>query len=94
MQSGVTNDAPPVPPVVLPEEEVAALRAAWNWAARMGMVKGPFPNHGLVYPKGEEKLPFMTRAEIERRLAGGGLTPKQVRELWDCLFLTLPEIEE
>jgi integrase len=76
------------------KKEVAALRAAWNWAARMGMVKGPFPNHGLVYPKGEEKLPFMTRAEIERRLTGGGLTPKQVRELWDCLFLTLPEVAE
>jgi integrase len=76
------------------KKEVAALRAAWNWAARMGMVKGSFPNHSLVYPKGEEKLPFMTRAEIERRLAGGGLTPKQLRELWDCLFLTLPEVAE
>jgi amino acid transporter len=30
----VTNDAPPVPPVVLPDEEVAALRAAGeSWAA-------------------------------------------------------------
>jgi hypothetical protein len=58
------------------------------------MVKGAFPNHGLVYPKADEKQPFMTRAEIERRIASGGLTPKQTAELWNCLFLTLPEIAE
>ena len=61
----------------------------------MGMVKGPFPNHGLVYPKGEEKPPFMTRAEIEpAKIASSSPTPPQVRELWNCLFLTLPEIGE
>ena len=74
------------------KKEIATFRAAWNWASRMGMVKGPFPNHGLVYPKADEKLPFMTRAEIERRIAG--LDPKQARELWNCLFLTLPEVAE
>ena len=58
------------------------------------MVKGPFPNHGLVYPKTEEKPPFMTRAEIERRIASAARPRKQVRELWNCLFLTLPEVAE
>jgi hypothetical protein len=57
------------------KKEMAAFRAAWNWASRMGMVKGPFPNHGLVYPKADEKPPFMTRAEIERRIAPGPSTP-------------------
>ena len=74
------------------KKEMAAFRAVWNWAFRMGMVKGPFPNHGLVYPKTEEKPPFITRAEIERRVAG--LDARHAREIWNCLFLTLPEVAE
>jgi integrase len=42
----------------------------------------------LVYPKSEEKLPFMTWAEIERRIAAGG----DPDELWECLYLTEPQI--
>ena len=49
-------------------KEVASFRAAWNWACLNGMVVGTFPSKGLVYPKSDEKPPFMTRAEIERRL--------------------------
>ena len=36
----------------------------------------------------------MTCQEIERRIQAGGLTEKQRAELWDALFLTLPEIDE
>jgi integrase len=72
------------------KKEIDTLRSAWNWASRMGIVEGDFPGGGLVYPKGEEKLPFMTWAEIERRIADGG-DPK---ELWECLYLTEPEINE
>jgi integrase len=71
-------------------KEVDTLRTAWNWSARMGLVAGEFPAKGLVYPKEREKLPFMTREEIERRLKAGG----DPEELWECLYLTLPEIEE
>ncbi|MFL5341217.1 MAG: tyrosine-type recombinase/integrase, partial [Gemmataceae bacterium] len=56
----------------------------------MGMVEGDFPGAGLVYPKGEEKLPFMTWAQIEHRVAAGG----DPDELWECLYLTEPEIGE
>src|SRR5207253_640241 len=38
--------------------------------------------------------PFQTWAEIERRMERGGLTPEQQADLWDCLFLTLPEVEQ
>ncbi len=72
------------------KKEIDTFRSPWNWGARMGYVKGPFPSGGLVYPKGEAKLPFMTRAEIERRLAAGG----DPDELWECLYLTEPEITE
>src|SRR6266540_674242 len=27
------------------------IRAAWNWAAHTGLVKGIFPSKGFVYPK-------------------------------------------
>jgi hypothetical protein len=70
------------------KKELDTLRSAWNWAKRMGYVPKDFPGAGLVYPKGEEKLPFMTWTEIERRIAAGG----DAKELWDCLFLREPEI--
>jgi len=71
-------------------KEVDTLRSAWNWAGRMGHVRGEFPGKGLVFPKERDKLPFMTWAEIERRIAAGGDTDR----LWECLYLTVPEIEE
>ena len=36
----------------------------------------------------------MTWQEIERRIHAGSLTDKQQAELWNALFLTLPEIDE
>jgi integrase len=72
------------------EKEIDTFRAAWNWACRMGMTQGVFPNTGLVYPKTEEKLPFMTFHEIERHINAGGNTD----ELRECLFLTHTEITE
>ena len=83
----------PLSPVTL-RKEVASLRAAWNWAAQAGLVTGPFPGRGLKYPKTAERPPFQTRTEVERQLARGGLSPQEERDLWDCLFLTLPEVDE
>jgi integrase len=65
------------------KKELDTLRSAWNWAKRMRYVPDNFPSSGLVYPKGKEKLPFMTWTEIERRIAAGG----NQKELWECLFL-------
>ena len=59
----------------------------------MGMIKGPFPSGGLVYPKHDEKQPFMTLHEIERKLTAG-MTEAQQAALFECLYLTPPEIEE
>jgi integrase len=70
------------------KKEIVTLRTCWNWGARMGMVKGPFPNKGLRFPKGKEKPPFMTFAEVERRIAAG-----QPDTLWESVFLTRPEID-
>ena len=59
----------------------------------MTLLAGRFPNHGLRYPKSDEKPPFRTIDEIERRIAAGGLTAAQKAELWECLYLRTAEIE-
>jgi integrase len=76
------------------KKELGTLSGIWSWGARMGLVSGPFPSKGLVYPKTTQKPPFQTRGEIERRIARGGLKPDEEAELWDALFLTLTEIDE
>jgi integrase len=73
-------------------KEIVTLRTAWNWGVRMGLLAGRFPNAGLRYPKKDAKPPFQTRAEIERQLAGLSAADRQ--ELWDALYLRLPEVEE
>ena len=63
----------------------------WTWATRMEYVKIAFPKQGLRYPKTDEKPPFQTFEEIERRIARGKLTQAQQEDLWDCLFFTTEE---
>ncbi len=72
------------------KKEIDTLRVAWNWACRMKLTKGPFPSPGLVYPKTDEKLPFMTVVEVERRLRAGA----DPNALWECLYLTHGEIAD
>ena len=72
------------------KKEIDTFRAAWNWAFRTGITRGVFPSAGLVYPKGDDKLPFMTCEEIERRIKAGG----DADELWECLYLSHTEIDE
>ncbi len=74
-------------------KELVSFGAMWTWAAtRMGFVKQAFPKPGLRYPKIDEKPPFQTLAEIERRIARGKLTAAQQADLWDCLFFTSEEL--
>jgi integrase len=75
-------------------KEVASFRACWNWGAEAGLVHGRFPGRGLRYPKTAEKPPFQTWEEIQRQVARGGLSEVEQKELWDCLYLTLPQVEE
>ena len=60
----------------------------------MGLVAGRYPNGGLCYPKFDEEPPFQTRDQIERKIAAGGLTEKEVKELWHALYLQAHEIAE
>src|SRR5262249_34656453 len=80
-------------PITL-RKEVASFRAAWNWGALGGLTEGPFPMKGLGYPKADEKPPFMTRDEIERRVRAGDLSEGEIAELWDCLYLRKEEVPQ
>ncbi len=74
-------------------KEIVTLRTAWNWAVKMKLVSGKFPNDGLRYPKTTEKPPFQTREEIERQISSG-LTEAEQALLWDALYLRVDEIAE
>jgi integrase len=89
LQSHIDRRQKDVSPITI-KKEIDTFRSAWNWALRMGWVAAPFPSGGLVYPKTDEKLPFMTRVEIERRIKAGG----DPAELWDCLYLLPAEVTE
>jgi integrase len=72
------------------KKEIVTLRTVWNWAVQFGLVTGKFPMKGLRFPRGEEKLPFMTWEEVERQIAAGG----HPNDLWECLYLRTQEIGE
>lgn len=69
------------------KKEITTFKAAWSWGARMNLVSGIFPSGGLVWPKSEETLPFMTWDEIQRRIKAGG-----TEELWETLWLDTKQI--
>lgn len=75
-------------------KEISTFRSIWNWAVRQGLIQGPAPVTGLAYPKCDEKPPFMTWAEIERRVTRSGIAPIQAKAYWECLYLTREEVHE
>ena len=76
------------------KKELATLSGVWNWAARMGDVRGMYPSKGLSFQKTIEKPMFQTRSEIERQIANGGLSDIEQAELWDCLYLSADDIDD
>lgn len=82
-----------IAPVTI-KKEIEGGRAAWNWGRTAGLIAGDWPDGGLVYPKADEPPPFQTVDEIERQIARGDLDEAQRRELWDSLYLRVPEIAD
>jgi integrase len=76
------------------KKALVTFRTIWRCGMMMGKLTGNFPMRGLRYPKASEKPPFQTWAEITRQIQCGGLSEAEQSELWDCLYLTLPEVEE
>lgn len=73
-------------------KEIATLRVIWNWAVKTGMVEGPAPVGGLVYPKRDEKPPFMTMDQIEHIIERDKLCGADDNRLWECLYLRREEV--
>ena len=69
-------------------KELVTFRTVWGWASEEGKVTGAFPRRGVRLPKAKETPPFQTWEEIERQ------TNDPESRLWDCLYLTMPQIEE
>jgi len=76
------------------KKELTTFSSVWSWARLRDLVDGPFPNTGLRYPKTEEKPPFQTWTTIEHQIARGHLSEEEQRDLWDCLFLSVDEVNE
>lgn len=88
LQEHVNRRQTDVLPVTI-KKEIDTFRTAWNWGLTMRWIDQPFPAKGLVYPKTDEKLPFMTWDEIKRRIRAGA----EADLLWECLYLNTKEIE-
>lgn len=77
------------------KKEFVTLRAAWNWAAHHGLVTGAFPAIKHVrLGKVDEKPPFQTREEIERKLDLGGVSEAEAEALWEALYLRSTEVTD
>ena len=74
-------------------KEISTLRLVWNWARAQGHVDEAPPTDRVVYPKRDEKPPFMTMEEIVRIVDRGDLDEKTVAGLWESLYLTRGEVD-
>lgn len=77
------------------KKELSTLAAVWNkYALPLGIVSKELSTKGLLYSKRKTKPRFQTRSQIERQIERGGLVKNEIAMLWECLFLTLPEVSE
>lgn len=84
------------------KKELTTFMQIWDWARQRGHVDGPCPikdpgrtrKWAVKIPKPKETERFMTWSEIERRIARGGLSDGQQKELWKYLFLDETQVEE
>lgn len=70
------------------KKELVTFGSVWAWGAEEGKLVGGFPRKGVRLPKEKDLPPFQTWTEIEEQ------TDDSESELWDCLYLTMSEIEK
>ncbi len=74
------------------ERERITLLQFYKWVVRHQYL-GTSPASGLAPIKGgEDRPPFRTSAEVERIIERGGLSDEQRLDLWECLYVSPPEI--
>ncbi len=73
-------------------KEVATFSSLWTWARTDGFVEGEFPRNGLVFPKATERSQFQTWEQITRQIRENNLPLEDASLLWDCLYLSRPQL--
>ncbi len=76
------------------KKELATLKSIWRWANAGNLIEHSFPASQLKFAKTRQRSPFQTMEQIERRIARGGLSSQDIHELWECLFLSMEQINE
>ena len=75
------------------KKELTTLRLVWNWTFAQDRISTPPPTKGLVYPKTDEKYPFMTYDEITRHIADIN-DADEAKKYWESLYLNPEEISD
>lgn len=75
-------------------KEIVTFQGVWKWAVQRGTLEGIFPRVGLRLPKTKEMPSFQTWEKIESQIKHGTLTKEKQAELWDCLFLSLEQVDD
>ena len=81
-------------------KELVTFKQIWRWARHNGHVKTPCPIYDedgrwcISLPKPAERIKFQTWAQIERRIARGGLTDDEIKLQWRSLFLDGSQVVE
>ena len=70
------------------KKELVTFGSVWAWGVHEGKLVGAFPRKGVRLPKEKDLPPFQTWQEIEQQ------TDDRASQLWDCLYLTMSEIDE
>lgn len=76
------------------KKELASLSTIWSWAIQHKYVYKPLSKVGLRLPKTDEKPPFHTIGEVKEKISLGGMSENDQAELWDAVFLTVPEVSD
>ena len=76
------------------KKELATFRTLWGWAQKSEFVTKPFPNDGLVFPRGRQKMPFATWDQIEQRIRRGVPAGSTEADYWDCLYLDRQQLDD
>ena len=66
----------------------------WNWGVKEDLLEGMTPTKDVELPLTDEKLPFMTREEIEEIISRGGLSDRKEKKLWEALYLSVDEVSD
>lgn len=80
-----------ISPVTI-SKELATFRQLWEFARSENLVAGDNPLVSVRKPRPQDKPRFMTRGEIEKAIARGGLTTADIAQFWECLFLSEQDI--